>query len=52
MADGLLRLTPLQLRTELEEMVLKDLLGPAGGPTEIVTEHNVRGGKCWRGCWS
>jgi hypothetical protein len=35
--------TPLQLRTELEEMVLKDLLGPAGGPTEIVTERNVRG---------
>jgi len=35
--------TPLQLCTELEEMVLKDLLGPAGGPTEIVTERNVRG---------
>jgi len=35
--------SPLQLRAELEDMVLKDLLGPAGGPTEIVTERNVRG---------
>src|SRR5512139_1713937 len=34
--------TPLRLRAELEEMVLKDLLGPAGGPTEIVEEDVVR----------
>lgn len=36
------RPTPLQIRAELEEMVLKDLLGPAGGSTEIVEEDVVR----------
>jgi len=35
--------SPLQLRTELEEMVRRDLLGPAGGPHEEVDERNVRG---------
>ncbi len=35
--------SPLQLRAELEDMALKDLLGPAGGPDEIVEEANVRG---------
>ncbi len=35
--------SPLQLRAELEAMALKDLLGPAGGPEEIVAEANVRG---------
>jgi len=42
MPDTLAMPTALRLRAELEEMVLKDLLGPAGGPTEIVTERNVR----------
>ncbi|MCI0580959.1 MAG: DISARM system helicase DrmA [Chloroflexi bacterium] len=37
------RLTPLQLRARLEEMVRLDLLGPAGGPHEEVEERNVRG---------
>ncbi len=32
-----------QLRAALEAMVLKDLLGPAGGATEIVAEPTVRG---------
>ncbi|NUM47565.1 MAG: hypothetical protein HUU38_22920 [Anaerolineales bacterium] len=35
--------SPLQLRTELQDMVRRDLLGPAGGPEEILAERNVRG---------
>jgi hypothetical protein len=31
----------MQLRAKLEEMVLHDLLGPAGGPEEEVAERNV-----------
>lgn len=31
-----------QLRTELESMVLGDLLGPAGGESEELTERTVR----------
>jgi hypothetical protein len=42
MTDTLEKPTPLHLRTELEDMVLNDLLGPAGGPTEIVEEDVVR----------
>lgn len=38
MNNALAARTPLQLRAELEGMVLKDPLGPAGGPTEIVEE--------------
>ena len=34
--------TPRQLRAMLEEMVVGDLLGPAGGPDEELTERNVR----------
>ena len=34
--------TPVEIRDELEQLVLKDLLGPAGGPDEIVTEDTVR----------
>ena len=33
----------IELRAELEEMVCKDLLGPAGGPSEELDEANVRG---------
>ena len=33
--------SPTQLRAMLEEMVLGDLLGPAGGPDEELTERNV-----------
>lgn len=36
------RPSPMQLRAALEEMVVKDLLGPAGGPNEEVYERNVR----------
>jgi hypothetical protein len=36
------RPSSLDLRAELEDMVLKDLLGPAGGPDEIVEEDVVR----------
>src|SRR5215208_2966793 len=34
--------TPVQLRSLLEAMVVGDLLGPAGGPEEELTERNVR----------
>jgi hypothetical protein len=36
------RLTPGQLRDELERLVLADLLGPAGGEEEEVAEDSVR----------
>src|SRR6266487_4398698 len=31
------------LRDQLEHLVIADLLGPAGGPQEIVDERSVRG---------
>lgn len=34
--------TPTQLRDELQHLVVADLLGPAGGPEEIVREYYVR----------
>ncbi len=34
--------SPIQIRNELEQMVVADLLGPAGGPTEEVDERSVR----------
>src|SRR5215510_11737558 len=34
--------SPVRLRAMLEEMVVNDLLGPAGGPEEELTERNVR----------
>lgn len=34
-------LSDMQLRAKLEEMVINDLLGPAGGPNEEVDESNV-----------
>jgi hypothetical protein len=33
--------SPVQLRAELEELVVKELLGPAGGPNEEVNETRV-----------
>ena len=33
----------IELRAMLQDMIRKDLLGPAGGPDEIVDERNVRG---------
>src|SRR5881227_1573825 len=33
---------PVQLRAMLEAMVVGDLLSPAGGPDEELTERNVR----------
>ena len=33
---------PLDLRTQLHQMVVADLLGPAGGPTEELDEDSVR----------
>ena len=35
-------LTDLQLRSKLEDMVINDLLGPAGGENEELFERNVR----------
>lgn len=43
MSETLQLPSSLQLRAELEAMVLRDLLGPAGGEEEIVEERNVRG---------
>jgi len=34
--------SPAALRDELEQLVLLDLLGPAGGPEEEVNESNVQ----------
>jgi hypothetical protein len=41
---GLLQSIPssMKIREELEQMVLKDLLGPAGGPEEEIDEQSVR----------
>jgi hypothetical protein len=36
-------LTPVEIRARLHDAVIRDLLGPAGGPEEIVDEQNVRG---------
>ncbi len=43
MADLLEVPSPLELRDQLQQMVIKDLLGPAGGPEEIIEEPTVRG---------
>jgi hypothetical protein len=44
MAQPLATLIPFrhQIRAELEAMVLGDLLGPAGGESEELTERTVR----------
>src|SRR5262249_22837729 len=34
--------SPTRIREELEQMVLKDLLGPVGGPEEEIDEQSVR----------
>ena len=34
--------SPMKIREELEQMVLNDLLGPVGGPTEEIVEQSVR----------
>src|SRR5205807_3138890 len=34
--------SPTKIRDELERMVLKDLLGPVGGPEEEIDEPSVR----------
>jgi hypothetical protein len=34
--------SPTKIREELEQMVLKDLLGPVGGPEEEIDEPSVR----------
>src|SRR5271165_1840938 len=34
--------SPTRIREELERMVLKDLLGPVGGPAEEIDEPSVR----------
>src|SRR5438876_6598422 len=43
MAEPVLRPpSPTQIRAELEDAVVRDLLGPAGGPEEEVDETSVR----------
>jgi len=34
--------SPMKIREELERMVLKDVLGPVGGPDEEIEEQSVR----------
>lgn len=43
MHDALTIPSAIELRAELEKMVRRDLLGPAGGPEEELAETNVRG---------
>jgi hypothetical protein len=45
--------SPLQLRDELETMVLKELLGPGSTEEEIIESPGARyfPGKCWRKPW-
>ncbi len=43
MSEQLKAPTPLQLRAELDKLVRRDLLGPAGGEREELEERNVRG---------
>ncbi len=43
MNDALKPPSPIRLRTMLQEMAAKDLLGPAGGEREEIEERNVRG---------
>lgn len=43
MTETLVLPSSLQLRAELEAMVLRDLLGPAGDEEEFLEERNVRG---------
>jgi len=38
MSETLTIPSPMQLRAELEQSVLNDLLGPAGGPTEVLVD--------------
>ena len=43
MTEKLSSPSAMDLRAELQDKVLKDLLGPAAGPEEEVDERNVRG---------
>ena len=42
MSTALPSTTPHQIRDELTEIVIKDLLGPAGGPDEELSQHENR----------
>jgi hypothetical protein len=44
MPDSLAAPSPLDLHTQLHQMIVSDLLGPAGGETEELDEDSVR----WR----
>jgi hypothetical protein len=55
MTDILPTPSALEIRDELEAMMRRDLLGPAGGPEEIVTVKSpklvpIKSGKL-KGCW-
>jgi len=43
MTEELIQKSPLELRNMLQDMVKKELLGPAGGEEEEITERSVRG---------
>lgn len=42
MSESIKGIKPTQIRSELLEIVLRDLRGPANGPEEIITEQTVR----------
>jgi len=42
MPESLKLPTVNQTRSELQDLILRDLLGPAGGPEEIIDEPYVR----------
>ena len=42
MSDTIPKPTQVQIRQELQRLVLNDLLGPAGGKEEIIDELYVR----------
>jgi len=42
MTESLSLHTPLELRTQMHQMVVNDILGPAGGENEELDEESVR----------
>lgn len=42
MIDTLIPPSFNQIRSELQDLILRDLLGPAGGPEKIIDEPYVR----------
>lgn len=43
--------SPSQIRAEFEDIVVRDLLGPAGGPEEEIDQNSVREIATSSACW-